>query len=117
MSIVETCADEAARAGLQRCALIGARFIMEAPLYPHAFARRGLAIVVPDERDRIWIHDRYVNQLLKGDFRDDTRAEFVSLVRRMRETQGLDAVILGGTAALDTTGLHVAAIIERLAST
>jgi aspartate racemase len=72
-----------------------------------------------------------VGQLLKGDFRDDTRAEFVSLVRRMRETHAIDAVILGGTElplllrtptlaeipALDTTGLHVAAIIERLAST
>jgi len=129
ISIVETCADEAVRLKLKRCALIGARFTMEAPLYPKAFARRGLEIVVPDELDRPWIHERYVSQLLKGDFRDDTRAEFVSLVRRLHEKHVLDAVILGGTElplllrtptvaglpALDTTGLHVAAIIRRLA--
>jgi aspartate racemase len=131
ISIVETCADEAARLELKRCGLIGARFTMEAPLYPKAFARRGLEIVVPDELDRAWIHDRYVGQLLKGDFRDDTRAEFVSLVRRLHEKHALDAVILGGTElplllqtptvaglpTLDTTGLHVAAIIQRLAPT
>jgi aspartate racemase len=84
---------------------------------------------VPDEPDRVWIHDRYVSQLLRGDFRDDTRAELLSLVRRLREKHVLDAVILGGTElplllrtptvadlpALDTTGLHVAAIVQRLA--
>ena len=46
ISIVETCADEAARRRLRRCALIGARFTMESSLYPSAFARRGLEIGV-----------------------------------------------------------------------
>lgn len=131
ISIVETCADEAARLELKRSALIGARFTMEATLYPDAFMRRGLEIVVPDQEDRTWVHERYVNQLLKGDFRDGTRAEFVALVRRLHEKHALDAVILGGTElplllrtpsiaglpALDTTGLHVAAIVQRLAAT
>jgi aspartate racemase len=131
ISIVETCADDAVRLGLKRCLLIGTRLTMEAPLYPKAFARRGLEIVVPDERDRVWIHQRYVSQLLKGDFRDETRREFVSLVRRLHEKQAPDAVILGGTElplllrtstvadlpTLDTTGLHVAAIVQRLATT
>ena len=129
ISIVETCADEAVRLRLQRFALIGGRPTMEADLYPIAFAKRGLQIVVPDPADREWIHDRYVNQLLPGNFRDETRAEFVALVRRMRDEQGIDAVILGGTElpillrgntiadvpVLDTTGLHVAAIVQRLA--
>jgi aspartate racemase len=129
ISLVETCADEAERRGLKRCALIGARFAMEADLYPNAFGRRGLEIVVPDKPDRDWIHDRYVNQLLHGDLRDETRNEFVALARRLRETRDIDAVILGGTElppllraptiadlpVLDTTGLHVAAIVERLA--
>lgn len=130
ISIVDTCANEAARLGFQRCALIGARFTMEANLYPRAFTQRGLEIVLPDLQDRVWIHDRYVNQLLMGDFRDETRAEFVALVRRLRDKEKCDAVILGGTElplllrtptvadlpALDTTGLHVAAILQRLAS-
>ena len=130
ISIVETCADEAARLSLKRFALIGARFTMESDFYPDAFGRRGLEIVVPDRQDREWVHDRYVNQLVPGDFRDSTRAEFTDLVKRLRDKHAIDAVILGGTElpillreptiagvpALDTTGLHVAAIVERLAA-
>ena len=130
ISIVETCAEGAARLELKRCLLLGAGLTMEDCFYPNAFARRGLEIVVPDEVDRAWIHEVYVGQLLKGDFRDETRARFVSLVRRLHEKETFDAVILGGTElplllraptvgdlpALDTTGLHVAAIVERLAS-
>jgi len=92
------------------------------------FARYGGTIVTPPQADRIWLHDRYVNQLLKGDFRDDTRAGVVALVDRLRHDTGADGVILGGTElplligtptiaglpALDTTALHVTAIVERL---
>jgi aspartate racemase len=128
ISIVETCADEAARVKLKRFALIGARFTMESTLYPEAFARRGLDIVTPDRQDRAWIHERYVGQLVKGDFRDETRMEFVSIVQRLHEKHAVDAVILGGTElplllrtttiaglpVLDTTGLHVDALVRRL---
>ncbi len=130
VSIVETCADEAARLKLQRCALIGARFTMESTLYPQAFTRRGLDIVTPNEKERAWIHERYVGQLLKGDFREETRTELVSIVQRLHEKHTVDAVILGGTElplllrattvaglpVLDTTGLHVDAIVRRLAA-
>jgi aspartate racemase len=85
-------------------------------------------VVSPDDSDRAWIHARYVGELLKGDFRDSTRQEFVSLVGRLRSELGIDGVILGGTElpllltspviadlpALDTTALHVAAIVRRL---
>lgn len=128
LSIVEVCAAEARRRGLTRPALLGTRFTMDASFYPDVCARSGVTVVVPPESDRGWIHDRYINQLLKGDFRDETRAEFESLVRRIRETDAIDSVILGGTEvplllqsdtvadlpALDTTALHVNAIVERL---
>ena len=92
------------------------------------FARRGIAIVVPNDEQRRWIHDRYVGQLLRGEFRDETRDGVISIVRRLRKEQNIDGVILGGTEltlllsapvvaevpALDTTALHVAAIVKRL---
>ena len=128
VSIVEACAEEAARRGLHRLALLGTRFTMEGAFYPAVFARRGIAIVVPNDEERRWIHDRYVGQLLKGDFREETRDGVISVVRRLRQEQNIDGVILGGTEltlllsapvvadlpALDTTALHVAAIVERL---
>lgn len=128
MSIVEVCAQEARARALHRLALLGTRFTMEATFYPEVFARHGIAVVVPGAADREWIHARYVEELLKGSFRDETRQEFVSYVSRLREAEGIDGVILGGTElplllrspviagvpTLDTTQLHVTAIVAQL---
>jgi aspartate racemase len=128
VSIVEVCAEEARRRGLRRLALLGTRFTMEGPFYPAVCARYGVAVVPPKDADRDWVHERYVGELLKGEFRDDTRRQFVALVGRLRDEERIDGVILGGTElpllfsttiiadvpALDTTALHVAAIVQRL---
>ena len=128
LSIVDTCAQEAQRRGLGRLGLLGTRFTMEAPFYPEVCARYGIAVVTPDAKDRAWVHTRYVDEFLAGEFRDDTRREFVSLVGRLRDEKHIDGIILGGTElslllttpviadvpALDTTALHVAAIVARL---
>lgn len=130
LSIVEACAHEAERRGLHRVVLLGTRFTMEAPFYHDVFARFGLHVIVPSPEDRAWVHDRYVNQLLLGQFRDETRNELVALVARLKKEHDADGVILGGTElpllfsaptiadlpVLDTTELHVAAIVERLRS-
>jgi aspartate racemase len=131
LSIVEVCAEEAKGRGLGRLALLGTRFTMEAPFYPEVCARHGITVVVPDDTDRAWVHEKYVEELLRGQFLDDTRQRFLALVSRLRVDQGVEGVILGGTElplllpapaladipALDTTALHVAAIIKRLRST
>jgi aspartate racemase len=128
LSIVEVCAAEAGRLGLRRLALVGTRFTMEAPFYPTVCARSGLTVVTPNDAERAWIHERYVGELLKGDFRDSTRQHLTAIVARMRDEAGVDGVILGGTElplllttsaianlpALDTTALHVTAIVDRL---
>ena len=131
LSIVEVCAEEAKRRGLERLGLLGTRFTMEAPFYPDVCARYGIAVVAPKDVERIWLHEKYITQLLKGDFPDDARQGVVALVRRLRDEEQIDGVILGGTElplllrddvieglpTLDTTALHVAAIVERLSAT
>ena len=128
LSIVEVCAEAARQRGLGRLALLGTRFTMEASLYPAVCARFGIAVVPPKDADRSWIHERYVGELLRGEFREGTRQQFVSLVHRLRAEERIDGVILGGTElplllpsaviadvpVLDTTELHVAAIVKRL---
>ncbi|HEX5581383.1 MAG TPA: amino acid racemase [Gemmatimonadaceae bacterium] len=128
VSIVEVCAREARSRGLSRLALLGTRFTMEAPFYTEVFARHGVAVVMPGEEERAWIHERYVGELLGGEFRDGTRRGFVALVERLRDREGIEGVILGGTElplllpgeaiaglpTLDTTALHVAALLAQL---
>src|SRR6185436_15554662 len=128
VSIVESCAEEARRLGLKRLGLLGTRFTMEGSFYPTTFARYGMAVVSPTAEERVWIHERYVGQLLNGDFRDETRLGVIAVIERLRKDEKIDGVILGGTEltillsgpvvaavpALDTTALHVTAIVQRL---
>jgi aspartate racemase len=128
VSIVEACAEAARERGLRRVALLGTRFTMEAPFYPAVCARYGVAVVAPAESDRAWVHERYVGELLRGEFREETRREITTLVERLRDAEDVDGVVLGGTElplllpgpaiaglpVLDTTALHVAAIVKRL---
>ena len=128
VSIVEACAEEGRRRRLKRLGLLGTRFTMEGSFYPDVCARYGIAVVAPNAQERLWLHDRYVGQMLNGDFRDDTRQGVIALVGRLRDDEHIDGVILGGTEltillpapvvanlpALDTTALHVAAIVKRL---
>lgn len=128
LSIVEVCADEAANRNLRRVALLGTGFTMEAGFYPDVFARRGIEVVTPAADDRAWLHERYLGELLRGDFRDQTRDGVRDLVRRLRELHDVDATVLAGTElplllrdttledrpVLDTTELHVQAIVRRL---
>lgn len=128
ISIVEVCAEEARRKGFRRPLLLGTRFTMQSSFYPTVFAKYGMTIVPPNETERPWLHERYVEQLLKGDFRDDTRRDVIALIERIRARDDVDGVILGGTElplllqrteiaglqTIDTTAMHVASIIERL---
>ena len=128
LSIVEVCAAEAQRRGLRRVALLGTRFTMEAPFYADVCARVGVTVVAPDAADRAWVHERYVGELLRGNFKDGTRRDLIALVEKLRADAGVDGVVLGGTElpllfggaeiaglpTLDTTDLHVEAIVARL---
>src|SRR5262249_28193330 len=128
LSIVEVAAEAARQQSLKRPGLLGTRFTMGAPFYPDVFRRHGVAVVAPNAEERRWLHQRYVGELLKGNFREETRAGVVSLAERLRDRDHIDGVILGGTELplllraptvaglplLDTTELHVGAIVARL---
>lgn len=128
ISIVEASAEEAKRRGMKRVGLLGTRFTMEGSFYPKVLARYGIECVTPDEREITWIHERYIAQMLRGDFREETRDGVIGVILRLGNEEKIDGVILGGTEltlllsassiggvpALDTTALHVSAIVKRL---
>jgi len=128
ISIVEATAEEAKRRGMKRVGLLGTRFTMEGSFYPTVLTRYGIDCVTPDLREITWIHERYIGQMLRGDFREETRDGVIGIILRLGNEERIDGVILGGTEltmllsassvggvpALDTTALHVSAIVKRL---
>ena len=127
VSIVEATAVEASRLGLKRPGLFGTRLTMQGRFYQSAFEKSGMTIVVPDEAEQVYIHDKYMTELLKGTLLPETREGMLAIVARMKARDGIDAVILGGTELplilrdptasgiplLDTTVIHAKAIVAR----
>jgi aspartate racemase len=130
LSIVEaTCAETKAR-GIKRAGLLGTRFTMQADFYPAVFSREGIALVMPDAGEQAYIHDKYVNELLKDMFLASTRERLLGIIQRMKEQEQIECVVLAGTELplilsqdhaagiplFDTTKIHVEAAVARLLS-
>jgi aspartate racemase len=128
LSIVRATCQAAKARGLKKVGLIGTRFTMNGKFYPQVFAREAIAIVVPGTEDQEYTHNKYMDELVNEILLPETRAGILAVVERMKESSGIEAVILGGTELplllrdsgstgipfLDTTRIHVEAAVERM---
>ena len=126
VSIVEATCAEAKRLGLKNLGLFGTRFTMHGRFYPDVFSREGVGLAVPTAEEQDYIHDKYVNELIPGQFLPQTREGLLAIAVRMKHQDGIQGLILGGTELpliltdsssvgipfLDTTQIHVNAILD-----
>ena len=103
---------------------------MQATFYPKVFSREGIELLVPDPNDQNYIHDKYLNELVPGQFLPATRAGLLAIVDRMKANSDIDGVILAGTELplilrdsehngiplLDTTEIHCEAAVTEMLS-
>lgn len=122
-------ADAAGRAvkahGLSTVGLLGTRFTMEQDFYRLRLAARyDLNVLIPEEEDRALIHDVIYNELCLGQTREESKANFIAIIRRLIDS-GAEGVILGCTEigmligpqdisvpSFDTTRTHVDAAVD-----
>jgi len=132
LSIVQATCDAAKDLGLKRLGLFGTRFTMRAGFYQDVFSREGMTLVLPDEVEQDYIHDKYMNELVKGIFLPETRGRLLAMAERLKQQEGVQGLILGGTELplilreadvegagipfLDTTRIHVKGVVARLLS-
>jgi aspartate racemase len=96
LHIADEVASEAARAGFQRLGVLGTRSLMESPVYPDAFAKRGLEVVIPEDPDREVVDRTIFDELVKGLFTPAARARFSVIIDRLA-SEGCDAIVMGCT--------------------
>lgn len=130
ISIVEATCDAAKARGFRRLGLIGTRFTMRGGFYQELFEKEGMTVVVPQADEQDFIHEKYMGELVKGVFLPATREGLLAIAGRFIEREGVQGLILGGTELplilrdpaiggvplLDTTRIHVDAIVARLLS-
>ncbi len=127
-SIVETACDAAKALGLKRIGLFGTRFTMQGRFYAEVFSREGITLVTPAPDEQATIHNKYMGELVNGIVLPETRERLLAIVARLRDEEGIGALILGGTELplilsgdmgqgipfLDTTRIHVERIVAQI---
>jgi aspartate racemase len=130
ISIVEAAGEAAVRLKLKKLALFGTRFTMQGRFYPDVFAKAGITLVAPEADEQTYIHDKYMNDLVNGIILPETREHLLAILDKMKERDGVEGLILGGTELslilrdtdhngmpiLDTTRIHAEWIVAELFS-
>jgi aspartate racemase len=128
ISLVAATRDRAMALGFTKLGLLGTGFTMRGRFYPDVFARAGIELVTPAEEEKEFIHRAYIGELLENVFLPETRDRIIHCVNRMRDQNGIQAVIFAGTELplllrgaepeglpfLDTTLIHVDAAVEAI---
>ncbi len=128
ISIVESACDAAKALGITTVGLIGTRFTMQGRFYQDVFSTQGITLVVPEFDEQEYIHDAYMNELVKGIVLPETRKRLLTIVEQLVKREHIEGVILGGTELslilgdvtacgipfLDTAKIHVHCAVAQL---
>jgi len=125
LHIADATAKEIVKDGLSKVALLGTAFTMEQDFYKGRLIEGfGLEVMVPNESDRMIIHDIIYKELCLGIINDESRQSYLEIIDKLSQ-QGAEAVILGCTEITllisqdncriplyDTTRLHAESAVD-----
>ncbi len=93
LSIVEITAQEAKKLKMKRLLLIGIKHTMQSPFYRDVFAKHGMEVITPSEKEQDEINRIIFKELVLGIHKNTTRNKLLSIINNYDE----DGVILGCT--------------------
>lgn len=127
ISIVEATCEEAGRRGLKKIGLLGTIFTMTGEFFKSPFVQNGIEVIVPTESEMELVNEKISTELELGIVKDETLTAFQQIITRMRDEDGIEAIVLGCTelplllndevspfSCLDTMQIHIQAIVETI---
>ena len=125
VSIPKAVADEASSKGYTKVGLLGTIFTMEQDYMKKDLIDAGIEVCIPDKEDRELVAKRIFEELELGIVKEETLKEFQDLISKMKNGQGIQAVILGCTElplllneknsplpVLDSVEIHIKKLID-----
>jgi len=95
--IGEVTGEHIAAKGYKKVGLIGSREVMEGDyLKKHYYPYRDGEVIIPDEADKEYINDVIFNEMCKGEFKEESRKEYLEIINKLSE-RGAEAVVMGCT--------------------
>jgi len=128
ISIVEETCKEINDKKMQRVGLFGTKSTMTNGFYNRVAERFGIDILIPEPDKQDYIHDKYMTELVFNKIFPDTKQQLIRIVRKLKEKESIQGLILGGTELplilsqtdfndieiLDTTKIHVESIVTKM---
>ena len=126
ISIVDVTVAFAKKLGLKKLGLFGTKSTMQGGFYQAGFSREGIEIITPSLEAQNYIHDKYMNEFVKGIFLAETKKKLIDITREIIKLNSIEGLVLGGTelpfvlkekdfenfVLLNTTEIHVDSILE-----
>ena len=97
ISIVEATCEEAKLRGLKKIGLLGTIFTMTGEFFKAPFVKNGIQIIVPTESEIELINDKISTELELGIVKEETLVSFQKVSSRMKDEDGIEAIVLGCT--------------------
>ena len=125
VSIVEVTRDEAIRLNKRKLGLLGTIFTMTGDFFKRPFYSSDIEIIIPTVGEMEYINCKISSELELGIVKKETLESFQNIIKRMREEEGIEAIILGCTElplllndevspvpCLDTMKIHIQHLID-----
>jgi len=94
--IADATASEIKKNGLNKIGLLGTRPTMEMDFYTKRLQNVSIETFVPEKRERDFIHNAIMNELLKEEFKPETKNKFLDIITEL-ENKGAQGIVLGCT--------------------
>ncbi|MBP5519029.1 MAG: amino acid racemase [Treponema sp.] len=125
VSIPKAICEQVASRNIKKIGLLGTIFTMEQDYMKKDFQEAGIKVFVPEKSERELIAKRIYEELEKGIVKESTLTEFVEIINKMVERDGIEGIILGCTElplllnskncpipCFDSVEIHIKKIIE-----
>lgn len=122
--IAEASAAEIGKKKLTKVALLGTKFTMQEPFYHDKLRAQGIETLIPEQSDRLYIHDAILDEMALEIFKPETKLRFLEIIAQLRQ-RGAEAIVLGCTEIpilvrpadttaplFDTTHIHAQAAVD-----
>jgi len=127
VSIVEATCDEANRRKISKVGLLGTLFTMEEEFFKKPFVNNNIEVVTPTDEEMKIINLKISEELELGVVKKQTLSEFMKIVQRMKDENGIQAIVLGCTElpllfkgvktpvdCLDTMQIHIQTLVNMI---
>jgi aspartate racemase len=110
--------------GLRKVGLLGTKFTMERPFFRDKLTDQNIEVIIPDDKDRDFIHYTIFEELGRNLFKPETKQFYLDVMTKLK-MRGAEGIIMGCTEIpllisqndidiplFDTAQIHSSAAVE-----